>query len=303
VGGREAGTAAEHIRVTVPQARGTTPVDPTRSARRDLVLLGTALVGVSRLADGPLLWPVAILTLVAVAVGSLSVLVDADRAAESLGVPIESVLMPAVTVAGAIGALRLVPLGLGIVPAVALVAILLDRSLRIEARVLGQPHGPTADDRTAILVHAVIVAFIAFVGVAALVPGGLPEPSAPAGAAIPTTDAGLSEGALLLLAAADALVAGLLGYRTSALRVATLRAALWSAATYAGAVAIGAAALRAMTIPRLIGPALLTLVFFLWDAFHGAPPSRRRDPRWIWQTALLIVLGGIVVAWNLGLRA
>lgn len=288
--------------MTASPARVAAPADPTRSARRDLVLLGTALVAMSRMADGPLLWPVAILTLLAVAVGALSVLVDADRAVEAIGVPIESVLMPAVTVAGAIGAIRLVPLGLGLVPAVALVAVMLDRSLRIEARVLGQPHGPTADDRTAILVQAVIVAFVAFVGVAALVPGGLPEPGG--GEAVPTAPGdGLSEAALLLLAAADALVAGLLGYRASALRVATLRAALWSAATYAGAVAIGAAALRAMTIPRLIGPALLTLVFFLWDAFHGAPPSRRRDPRWIWQTALLVVLGGIVVAWNLGLRA
>lgn len=288
--------------MTASPARVAAPADPTRSARRDLVLLGTALVAMSRMADGPLLWPVAILTLLAVAVGALSVLVDADRAVEAIGVPIESVLMPAVTVAGAIGAIRLVPLGLGLVPAVALVAVMLDRSLRIEARVLGQPHGPTADDRTAILVQAVIVAFVAFVGVAALVPGGLPEPGG--GEAVPTAPGdGLGEAALLLLAAADALVAGLLGYRASALRVATLRAALWSAATYAGAVAIGAAALRAMTIPRLIGPALLTLVFFLWDAFHGAPPSRRRDPRWIWQTALLVVLGGIVVAWNLGLRA
>jgi hypothetical protein len=97
-------------------------------------------------------------------------------------------------------------------------------------------------------------------------------------------------------------VAFLLGYRASALRVATLRAAIVSAGSYAGAVAIAAAAIRAMTIPRLLGPALLTLVFFLWDAFQAAPPSRRRDPRWIWQTALLVALGVVVVAWNLGLR-
>jgi hypothetical protein len=88
----------------------------------------------------------------------------------------------------------------------------------------------------------------------------------------------------------------------AALRVTSLREALWSAGTYASAVAIAAAALRATDIPRLVGPALLTLVFFLWDAFHGAPPSRRRDPRWIWQTVVLIALGAIVVAWNLQLR-
>jgi hypothetical protein len=278
-------------------------VDPTRPTRRDLVLVATLLVAVSRLADGPLLWPVAGLTLLAVALGSLSVLVDADRSTESLGVPIETVLVPAVTVAGAIGSIRLVPIGLGLVPALAVVALLLDRGLRLEARILAQDRGPTADDRSAILVQTVIVAFIGFVGAAALVPGGLPEPGLGDTSVPSPGDGAMSEVALLLLAAADALVAGLLGYRASSLRVATLRAALLSAATYAAAVAIGAAALRAMTIPRLIGPALLTLVFFLWDAFQGAPPSRRRDPRWVWQTALLIVLGLIVVAWNLGLRA
>ena len=46
-----------------------------------------------------------------------------------------------------------------------------------------------------------------------------------------------------------------------------------------------------MAIPRLLGPALLTLAFYLWDAFHAATPARRRDARWIWQTVLLAVLG------------
>ena len=53
----------------------------------------------------------------------------------------------------------------------------------------------------------------------------------------------------------------------------TVRDALWSALTYAAAIAIGAAALRAMAIPRLIGPALLTLAFYLWDAFIGTAPA------------------------------
>ena len=59
--------------------------------------------------------------------------------------------------------------------------------------------------------------------------------------------------------------------------VGDVRDALWSAVTYAAAIAIGAAALRAMEIPRLVGPALLTLAFYLWDALHGtapAPPAR-----------------------------
>jgi hypothetical protein len=82
-----------------------------------------------------------------------------------------------------------------------------------------------------------------------------------------------------------------------------VRDALWSALTYAAAIAIAAAALRAMEIPRLIGPALLTLTFYLWDAFISTTPSRRRDRRWIGRVALLAGLGVIVTAWNLLLRA
>ena len=74
-------------------------------------------------------------------------------------------------------------------------------------------------------------------------------------------------------------------------------------ATYAAVVAIAAAAVRAVALPRLLGPALLALVFFVWDGVHGAPPTQRRDPRWIWQIALLVVLGAAVVAWNLALRS
>ena len=47
---------------------------------------------------------------------------------------------------------------------------------------------------------------------------------------------------------------------------------------------------------------LLTLAFYLWDAFISTAPSRRRDSRWIGRIALLVGLGFIVAAWNLLLR-
>jgi hypothetical protein len=141
-----------------------------------------------------------------------------------------------------------------------------------------------------------IVALVAFVGLAAVVPGGIAG-NQPAGAPAPP----LPLGSLLLLALADAFIAGLLGYRAAALRATNLRDALWSALTYGVAIAIGAAAIRAMGIPRLVGPALLMFLFYLWDVLHGTPPSRRRDPRWIWQTALLAGLGALVAFWNLRL--
>ena len=73
-------------------------------------------------------------------------------------------------------------------------------------------------------------------------------------------------------------------------------------ALYGIAIAIAAAALRFVQIPRLMGPALLTLTFYLWDAFHAASPTRRRDVRWLWQTILLAILGIVVIGLNLLVR-
>ena len=98
-------------------------------------------------------------------------------------------------------------------------------------------------------------------------------------------------------------MAGLLGYRSASLRVTGVRDALWSALSYAAAIAIGAAALRAMEIPRLIGPALLTLVFYLWDAYIGTTPAPPTRPALDRQFALLAGFGIVVVAWNLLLRS
>jgi hypothetical protein len=258
------------------------------AARRDLTLAAVAGVGLSRLLDGDTVWLVAALVLAGMLLGSLQVLAEDDPAAETSGVPIESVILPAVATIACLGAIRLVPFGLWLAPALAATGLIVERCLAIESRILASRSGAGPDERTAVLIATLLVAFLSFVGVAALVPGGF------AAEAAEETGQGAN---LALLAGADALVAFLLGYRVAALRVTRLRDALWSAATYALAIAIGAAALRAMEIPRLIGPALLTLVFYLWDALTGAS-ARRRDTSWVWQIVLLLILGIIVVAWN-----
>jgi hypothetical protein len=266
------------------------------ATRRDLALLVVVIVGLARLLDGPLNWVVAALLLVATLLGSLQVLGQLDTPETEHGVPIESLILPAVAAIGCMGAISLVPVGVLMLPALAATAFLVHRTLLLEERILISDRALTPEDRSSVLSSTLLVGFIAFVGAAALVPGGL---AGGPGESVPS----LSGRDLLLLAGADAVVAGLLGYRAAALRMTMLRDVLWSAATYAIAIAIGAAALRAMEIPRLIGPALLTLAFYLWDAFHGASPSMRRDPRWIWQTALLVVLGILVAGWNILIRA
>ena len=265
------------------------------AARRDLALAVVAIVGLARLLDGPLSWLVAGLLLAATLLGALQVLGQVGGPDAERGVPVESLILPAVAAIGCLGAIDLLPVGIWLLPALAATAFLVDRTLRLEERILVSDLALTPEDRSEILVATLLVAFVAFTGAGALVPGGLAG-----GFGEPVPPLALPD--LVLLAAADALVAGLLGYRAAALRVTTVRDALWSAATYAIAIAIGAAAIRAMAIPRLIGPALLTLAFYLWDAFHGTAPSRRRDASWIWQTGLLLALAALVIGWNLLVR-
>jgi hypothetical protein len=272
------------------------------AARRDLVIVAVVIVGLSRLLDGPLAWVVAVLLLGAILLGTLSVLATLDAPDAERGVPIEALILPAVAATGCLGAIQLVPVGVWLLPALGATALLVDRTVVLEGRVLVSDRGLSDEQRSSILIAILLSGFIAFVGAAALVPGGLANTIGSAGAAGGGRVPPLSAADLLVLASADALIAGLLGYRAAALRVINIRDALWSAATYAVAIAIAAAALRAMAIPRLIGPALLTLAFYLWDAIHGASPARRRDPAWIWQTALLVVLGGLVAGWNLLIR-
>ena len=276
--------------------RGFVAHQDDRAGRRDLALAAVTVVGLSRLVGPPETWFVAIFLLGAMLVGTLQVLGDESARTDggALGVPVESLILPAVAAVACLGAIRLVPFGLGLVPALLVTGLLIDRCLALEARILISPAGLDSDGRTAVLVTTLVVGFIAFVGVAATVAGGLAQPGAGgvAGGPLPERD-------LLALAGADALIAFLLGYRAAALRIATLRDALWSAATYAAAIAIAAAAVRFMEIPRLVGPALLALTFYLWDAFHGVAPSRRRDASWIWQSALLAILGLAVIALNL----
>ncbi len=270
-----------------------------RLGRRDLALAAMTVVGLSRLMEPPALWLVAVLLLIAMLFGTLQVLADESHpTTAAAGVAIEALILPSVAAVACVGAIRLIPFGLWLVPALVVTGLIVARALAIEARIHADQDDLSTADRTSLLITILLIAFLGFTGVAAMVPGGLVQPTADGGLtpAIPETD-------LLILAAGDAVIAFLLGYRAASLRLVTLRDALLSAVTYAIAIAIGAAALRAMAIPRLMGPALLTLAFYLWDAFHGASPARRRDINWVWQTALLAGLGVIVIAWNLLLRA
>jgi hypothetical protein len=269
--------------------------DPTAAlARRELVVAAVVMVALTRAVEPADAFLVAGLLPVVILVAGVGVL--------NLGAagsrPYEALIVPAVLTGGTGAAIHLVPMGLGLVPVLLAFAILLDRILELELRLLGQSTGATETDHSRVRLAAVVTAFIAFSGIATLVPGGL---AAPGGAAAGGT--GVTEGWLVVMAVNAALVALLLGYRLALFRYGTVRDAARSAATSAIVVAVTAGAVRAVDLPLLVGPALLTLVFYLWDALHGSAPARRREPRFLWEALLLAALGIVVVLWNLRLRA
>ena len=114
-----------------------------RTSRLDLALLAVTIVGLSRLTEPPTVWAIALLLLVAMPFGTLQVLSDVlPVSAADEGVPIESLILPSVAAVGCLGAIRLVPFGLWLVPALLLTGILVVRALAIEARILSRR--PTA---------------------------------------------------------------------------------------------------------------------------------------------------------------
>jgi hypothetical protein len=266
-------------------------MDPRALGRRDLTVITVVVVAFSRAADGPMLWFLGALLFGAVVLGWLQVIGEG----EPRGVPVESLLLPGAATLAAVGGVRLVPLGPALIPAALLLGLLLDRCLALEARLVRARSGPTDDDRTELMVLVLLTAFVGFAGAASMLPGGLVEPI---GETIPTDPL-----EVLGLALTDAGLAAVLGYRVAALGHPSVRRALMAAATSAAIIALAAGALRALDVPRLIGPAALTVVLFLWMSIEASRPSTRRDPRWIWELVLLALLGVVVVALNLRLAS
>jgi hypothetical protein len=107
------------------------------AARRELAVVAVALVLLGRLVEEPWAWPVLGLALVAVAMAGIAVLGSVDPR----GVPIESLIVPAVLVAGSAAAIHMIPMGPALIPAAAGVGILVSLVLRLEMRLLAQAAG------------------------------------------------------------------------------------------------------------------------------------------------------------------
>lgn len=266
------------------------------SGARDLAIAVGVIVGLSRFAPDGFAWPIGIVLLAGVLLGSLQVVGEADPAGQGAGVPVESLLLPGAAAIAALGGIRMVPLGLALAPAIVLAGGLVGLALVTELRLARSSGPPSSPDRTVVLIEVLVIGFLGFAGVATLVPGGLPAPGVSGGSI------GANATEVIAQAGGDAVLAFLLAYRVAALSSSNLRDVAWFGLTGAAVVAIAAVALRSIEIPRILGPALLVLVFFLWDAIHSGGSVRRRDRRRAWETAALAVLAIVVIGWSAGIR-
>jgi hypothetical protein len=265
------------------------------SGARDLAIAVGVIVGLSRFAPDAYAWPIAIVLLAGVILASLQVVGEADPAAQSKGVAVESLLLPGAAAIAVLGAIRMVPLGIVLVPAIVIAGGVVGIALVTELRLARASGPPSSPDRTAVLIEVLVIGFLGFAGIATLVPGGLPVPGSGG-------VAGSNALEVIAQAGGDGVLAFLLAYRVAALGSSNLRDVAWFGFTGAAVVAIAAVALRSIEIPRVLGPALLVLVFFLWDAIHSGGSVRRRDRRRVWETAALAVLAIVVIGWTAGIR-
>src|SRR3954454_21867252 len=137
------GTAPRVVGPAIARAGATDGVP----RRRELEIGLTTVVLMALLANGPAVAVIAVVVLVAAGLGSLQVLGAVEGPYAERGVPVESLILPALTALGAVGVVRLIAVGPAILVAVVLTGILLDRELLIEARLIASPQSPSGDDR------------------------------------------------------------------------------------------------------------------------------------------------------------
>jgi hypothetical protein len=138
------------------------------------------------------------------------------------------------------------------------------------------------------------LSFAAFAAIGGLVPGGMADGLGPPGTR-----------ALVLTVALELVVAGLLGYRMASLtrtsrfdRIVRILAFV----QYAAPVGLLGAVLRVADLPRLFGPALLTLVVYVITVIRDSADPVLENRRLLQELSILGTVGGVAVVWGLLVR-
>jgi hypothetical protein len=260
-----------------------------RARLLNLVALVVAVAGIALFLPGPFIWIGALLVVAATAFGAFSVFVELDPR----GVPIESLATPAAASFATVALAHLAGPTLAGLLALALGATLVAVTLFLEGRLLRPAETVHARRQQQLVPLSVLLCFLCFTGIAGAVDGGLGEA---------TSRGTRIDASFVQLVLADAAIAFFLGYRLAAVRATSLQQAAWSAGTYAAVVAAAAVFVLALALPRLLGPAILAAVFYLWSAYRSASRAERRSSGWLTEYLALAGAAILAVAWNLLLR-
>ncbi len=268
-----------------------------RNGARELGLVTATLAVCVHFVDGPPLW-IATALLIAAVVAAVTHLRGEWR---PWRVSPERLVLPGLAAFGVAGIAHLfapVPwLALVFIGAWLLITWVVDLETATSGAVAATPGAAAAesigpgDDHSRpfeVRVGTLGIAFLAFAAVGGFVPGGLAGDGRT-----------LTAVALVATIALDVVIGGLAGYRIAALRVQTWREGVVAMYQYAVASGHIGGFLRVLALPRLFGPALLTLLLYLVTGFRESPTPIRRSRRLIEESGLLVLAGGAAVVWGL----
>jgi hypothetical protein len=115
----------------------------------------------------------------------------------------------------------------------------------------------------------------------------------------------LSGPAFAAIVALDVLVGGFVGYRIASISCTSRFdriVRVLAVGQYAVPVGVAGALLRALALPRLFGPALLTLVAYVVTVVRESPEPVLYNRRLLQEAAVLGLAGTLAVVWGLLVR-
>lgn len=255
-----------------------------RNAARELGLVLATLAVCVHFVDGLTLW-IATVLIVAAALAAVSHLLGEWR---PWRIPLDRLVLPGLAAFSIVGIAHVVVP----VPWLAVVFIgtwlLVAWVVELETADLADQSRDGHPRPFAVRVGALGIAFLAFAAVGGFVPGGL----AGDGNA-------LTPPALVATIVLDVIIGGLAGYRIAALLPHSRREGIVALYQYAVASGHIGGFLRVLALPRLFGPALLTLLLYLITGFRESPTPIRQSRRLVEESGLLVIAGAAAVVWGL----
>ncbi len=273
-----------------------------RTGAPELGLLVALFAVVARFADEVTFWPAAGLVVVAVVAGMASLVGEA----RPWRWPIDAVALPALATFGSLGIVRLVEPGpwLAVVGVAAFVVVSwvvrleLRRAAAAQAAVGFQALAQDPDlaetlsaESTPARLAAFGLVFASLAAIGGIVPGG-----------VAANGQSVTVPAFLATIVLDVAVAILAGYRILALRPHGRNDVLAASYLYLLTVAPAGVLIRVLALPRLFGPAILTLAFYIVTSLRESDEPVRFNARLLEETAILVLAGAALAMIGLVVR-